>query len=387
MTASLATTNGSALSKYAPEWTPEEKKLVKSLIAPGCTDDELRLFAAQCQRTALDPFTRQIYAIKRDQWNPATRQKEGKMTIQISIDGLRIIAQRSSLYDGQDGPWWCGADGVWKEVWLGDELPSAAKVVVYRKDFSRPMVGIAIFSEFAATKSDGTLLGLWKKTEKPALMLAKCAEALAFRKAFPNDLSGLYTAEEMSRAGDSIEVKVVEETPVPAPALPATVKLVDRTEERAGIDTLAAKDVPPVPPAPPVRPVPTPAEPEPEPAAVSTPAPKPEAPAATGAEAILRSRVNSLSVTGRRALLAGYATVKGFEEIKTIDAWLELAEQKAPAHLAGLTVEAIARLNEGKHPRSGEQLVAKPGRKAQPKQAEATEAKSGSDPADPMGDE
>ena len=80
----LATRNGSTSTPSI--WTDEEKALVKSQIAPGATDNELRLFQAQCQRTGLDPFSRQIYAIMRDQWDPNLRQKVKKMTIQTSID-------------------------------------------------------------------------------------------------------------------------------------------------------------------------------------------------------------------------------------------------------------------------------------------------------------
>jgi hypothetical protein len=71
-------------------------------IAPGCSNDELRLFAYACQRTGLDPFSRQIYAIKRG----------GKLTIQVSIDGLRSIAERTGQLDGSRRTG-AGADGVW----------------------------------------------------------------------------------------------------------------------------------------------------------------------------------------------------------------------------------------------------------------------------------
>jgi hypothetical protein len=73
-------------------WTPEQTQLISTTIAPGCSNDELRLFAYACQRTGLDPFSKQIYAIKRG----------GKMTIQAGIDGLRSIAERTGQLDGSD---------------------------------------------------------------------------------------------------------------------------------------------------------------------------------------------------------------------------------------------------------------------------------------------
>lgn len=186
------------LMKQAPMWDADQIDLVKKTIAKGASDNELKLFMHVCQKTGLDPFARQIYATFRNEKNKETNSFETKMTIQISIDGFRLVAQRSGKYAGQDGPYWCGLDGVWKDIWVSEKMPYAAKVGVYHKDFEKPLYAVAKFDSYAATFKDGNLMPMWKKM--PEIMIAKCAESLALRKAFPQELSGLYTSEEMSQA-------------------------------------------------------------------------------------------------------------------------------------------------------------------------------------------
>jgi phage recombination protein Bet len=174
--------------------TSDKIELIGRTIAKGCSPDELALFIAICDRTGLDPFARQIYAIPR--WDG--KLKRNVMTPQVSIDGARLVAQRSGQYAGQDGPYWCGEDGAWKDVWLSSKPPVAAKVGVMRTGFAAPIYSVALFSEYAQRFEDGNLSGLWKKF--PVQMIAKCAEMLSLRRVFPAELSGLYSAEEMSQA-------------------------------------------------------------------------------------------------------------------------------------------------------------------------------------------
>jgi phage recombination protein Bet len=202
-------------------WDEGFQRLVtQTVLRPkdrDATAAELALLAEQAVRTGLDPMSRQIYGIYRK-----TRGVE-VMTLQVGIDGLRAIAERTGSYLGQSGPYWCGDDGVWREVWFDTSPPRAAKVVV-RKAIGEHIAetpAVAHFDEYAPMKDewvDGsktgkrTLSGLWG--DKPALMIAKCAEALALRKAFPQDMSGLYTDDEMARA-DAKAAPFVEIPPAP----------------------------------------------------------------------------------------------------------------------------------------------------------------------------
>lgn len=172
MTTAIAT-----MEQNAPAtWNDQEQTLIKSQIAQGCSDLELQLFAKVCQRTGLDPFARQVYAIKRGD----------KMTIQTGIDGYRLMAARTGSLAGIDDAEYDNEE---------TDHPAWAKVTVYRlvQGQRAPFTAKARWSEYKQDKSP-----MWGRM--PYLMLGKCAEALALRKAFPAELSGIYTQEEMDQA-------------------------------------------------------------------------------------------------------------------------------------------------------------------------------------------
>lgn len=201
-------------------WSDEQRAVLAQIGVENAPRADLKMFLQQCQRTGLDPWSRQIYMIGRNQWDRRTQGYVTKWNIQTSIDGFRVIAERSGKYAGQTPVEWCGKDGQWQDVWLSDQPPAAARVGVYRSDFSAPLYATAHFAEYAPRdKKSGNLTGLWATLS--AHMIAKVAEALALRKAFPNDMSGLYTGDEMAAAdnNDAGKPNVIDQSaPATAPA-------------------------------------------------------------------------------------------------------------------------------------------------------------------------
>lgn len=165
-------------------FTPDQVALVKRTICRDASDDELKLFMHVAQRTGLDPFARQIYAVKRQD----SRGRD-TMVIQTSIDGFRLIAFRTNAYAGKDEAAF--------EYGTNKDHPNRCKVTIYK------MVQGQKCSFTATAKWDeyypGEKLGfMWRKL--PETMLEKCCEAKALRMAFPAELSGVYSAEEMEQA-------------------------------------------------------------------------------------------------------------------------------------------------------------------------------------------
>lgn len=215
----------------------QEQMILKTFLG-GATKEEAVVLLETVRRRRLDPFSRQVYFVKR--WDSAKREEV--WAIQTSIDGLRSIADRTGRYEGQTKPEWCGSDGVWRDVWLSKTPPAAARVGAYKTGFREPAYGVARYDAYVQTKRDGAVTSFWAKM--PDLMLAKCAEALAIRKAFPEDTGGLYVAEEMGQDAGERDVTPLPPPPVAAkpeaPALPPPEKTSDHVAPTANKDRIAA---------------------------------------------------------------------------------------------------------------------------------------------------
>lgn len=155
--------------------------LKKTIVPDDITDQEFDLFVRVANHTGLDPFRRQIYAVKR----------QGKMTIQTGIDGYRAIAARTGVYAGQD-------DASFSGLSKNKQHPGTATVTVYKLvgGIRVPFTASARWDEYYP--GDGGVGTMWRKMEHN--QLAKCAEALALRKAFPEELSGVYVEDTMLEA-------------------------------------------------------------------------------------------------------------------------------------------------------------------------------------------
>jgi phage recombination protein Bet len=238
-------------------WTPQQLSTLQQLGVDGAGEGDLAVFFHQSVRTGLDPFARQIYMIARNERAQVNGEWTNvvKWTIQTGIDGYRLVARRAADRAGQqltyEDTLWCGPDGNWRDVWLAQAPPLAAKVVVYRG--AERFSAVAHWPEYVQTKRDGEPTAMWAKMGRN--QLAKCAEALALRKAFPQDLSGIYTDDEMGQADSRAERLAEEEAaraeraarPAPARASRPAAQAPRVVQGEAGPAAPAAADAPAAP--------------------------------------------------------------------------------------------------------------------------------------------
>ncbi|SHP52930.1 recombinase RecT [Mycobacteroides abscessus] len=218
-----ATTGGEVATQLGTElaintgqigFTDAQRAALRQLGIEDATDGDLAVFFHVCQTTGLDPFRKEIYMIGRntkltewlDNGEGGRRKVERyvtKYTIQTGIDGFRRKVREYAHRNGDtlavEGPFYCGDDGEWKEVWPGKTPPVAAKFTVIRN--GEPFTAVAHFDEFVQTNNlyEGTGQGrkvvgqepnsMWAKM--PRNQIGKCAEAAACRRAYPNEFAGL----------------------------------------------------------------------------------------------------------------------------------------------------------------------------------------------------
>jgi phage recombination protein Bet len=216
-------------TQHAPQYPREQLDLLKRTVADGkLSDDQFALFIGRAKATGLDPMGGQISAQAR--WNK--RERRHDMSIITGIDGFRLIADRTGERDGEDETEWCGRDGQWVKLWTSNDVPFAARCKVYRKGHRRPYYGIAKLKAYKPTS------GLWDGSwwiKAPDHMLAKCAEALALRKAFPAELSNMYTRDEM---GQAVTHEVAEDYSDPRISDAPRLTDADRKAEAARVGVL-----------------------------------------------------------------------------------------------------------------------------------------------------
>lgn len=166
--------------------------------------EDMLFFLNVAKKLSLDPSLKQIYPVYR--WD--SRLGRERMIIQTGIDGFRLVAQRSKQYGGQDDAVF-KVEEVFNPVTGETNKQLVAVVTVYKVvgNTRMPVVASARWDEYAQKAKDKQgkeyFIGLW--SSMPYNQLSKCAEALALRKGFPQDLSGLYIPEELDKERGDIK--------------------------------------------------------------------------------------------------------------------------------------------------------------------------------------
>lgn len=167
------------------QFTPEQSQIIRDMCANGASETEFAFLMEIAKARGLNPLLKQIHFVKR--WDSS--KERNVWSAQVAIDGFRAIAEATGLYDGQDEPEYGPLNT--------DGQPQWAKVKVYKKGISRPFVGTAYWAEYVQY-AKGKITKFW--ADMPMNQLAKCAESLALRKGFPEQLGGLHTPDEMGQA-------------------------------------------------------------------------------------------------------------------------------------------------------------------------------------------
>lgn len=216
------------------QFNPEQTALLKRTICRGATDNELSMFLHVCKRMGMDPFAKQIHAVKR--WN--SKENREVMTMQVAIDGYRLVAERTGKYQGRTEPEWCDTNGEWVKVWLKEEHPYAARIGVYKAGFREPLYSVVYWDQLVQKRKDGTPTEFWQG-KKGVHQISKCAESDALRAAFPQELGGTYTDDEMQGADTPEAIEVQEKNATAEDFLAALPEATKERMRKLGFNTAA----------------------------------------------------------------------------------------------------------------------------------------------------
>lgn len=166
------------------KFSDDTRRIILDTCCGGASKEEAEQLIAIAELRGLNPLAGECHFVQR--YDSVKQRKV--WSVQTSIDAMRIKAEETGLYDGQDEP-----EYEYKNP--GDRVPVLARVRIYRKDWTRPSVGVARFDEFVQKTREGKPNHMWETM--PHNQISKCAEAQAFRKGFPKRLARLYIGEEI----------------------------------------------------------------------------------------------------------------------------------------------------------------------------------------------
>lgn len=193
----LATANGGGHLVARMAFTPDQRELIKSMFFKGATDDEFKVFLYVAEAVNLNPLLKQIHPVKR--WDRQLGREA--MQIQTGIDGYRLIANRTNRYRP-------GREATFKYDDAGKLISATSYIEVEYSDGWKEHSATALYSEYVQLTKEGKPVHMWQKMAHN--QLAKCAEALIIRRAFPQEIGPVRSDEEMEQAdGHVAEPEVI----------------------------------------------------------------------------------------------------------------------------------------------------------------------------------
>jgi hypothetical protein len=226
------------------EFTDKELAAIREEYCAGATDTQFELFISECKARNLRPGPHLVFQLRNSKVYDADTQTSRyvkKPYWITTIGALRLIALRTGQYGGSTPAEYIYLDDAGDPTVISQiPLPSktnkalprepwAVRVSVKRKDFDEPITSVVRFDSVAATQKRGeswVLTDMWQK--RGDAQNAKCSEADALRKAFPEELGSLYLAEEIKNEVEE-PTPQTPVTPASVVPLPPAVPKVDQT--------------------------------------------------------------------------------------------------------------------------------------------------------------